>query len=505
MTGMTRLVTPTNCSVVGFGTPIGAPYRMTTQDACEKIENIVLITLLGAGIGLAAWGRPGISTGAVAGFMFSFLIYSVGRIWHRVHSHRYEVTPVSKQIVDQHSPALGKYSRADVKVIDNAAECFEIKKALLRLAKTSIEWSFNFAGGRDFREVMSIIRKRMDEHPQLRVHLILSEDLLTKQDRLLLQELERHQRFAYLITQRLYSTEPFPHSEENHVKLLLVDGQHFILGGSGVHSRMTAVDSPLGPPESDETFSAKLLHRAVRDTDLAGSGPMAETMRQQFFALYQTWENRTHNVDINRFFPLEESVSQLEQCSLPAALEGFGYIKNVKIKLFVGGPEHRLKNPITEEVAKRIRKATSEIRLASLCINPTKPIREALKGQRGRVVVIGYTGHTFPLSFASWACYNLFDKIFEHHSLGIMYHRKIDTFDGKLVVVGSYNLGAKSGDCDDEIICTMKDERVAQVVNCSLVADAADSTLQEPQHQHLSLVLKMVGSVSQYVLGRFWI
>jgi hypothetical protein len=178
---------------------------------------------------------------------------------------------------------------------------------LISTAQSSIELSPNFAGGKAFCEILDLIAIGMSKHPQLRVHLILSKDLLEDLDRGKLEELAQNEQFVYLVTDRLFYPHPFVHTEENHVKLLIVDGKYFVMGGSGIHPKMirdTYSHENMGNEKS--TFAAQFVDQAFHDADLVGTGEAVGELRHHFFGLFSKWEERTLAVKKNRFFPLRK-------------------------------------------------------------------------------------------------------------------------------------------------------------------------------------------------------
>ena len=107
------------------------------------------------------------------------------RIWHALFpKYRTNFNPANNNLS---APALGKFVNTDVRVSNHATESLEWKKELIRNAEQSIELSANFAGGEVFRDVLSIIESRMEKKVELKVHLLLSADLIEKTDKLKLE------------------------------------------------------------------------------------------------------------------------------------------------------------------------------------------------------------------------------------------------------------------------------------------------------------------------------
>lgn len=382
---------------------------------------------------------------------------------------------------------VGKYSLANVRLAKTSQEGMQWKKELIASAQESLELSANFAGGSTFREVLAILKKKMQERPQFKTHMLLTVDFLEKEDLKILQSMqtEFESRFQLLITDRHFRVSPVIHSEENHVKLLVVDGKYFVAGGSGIHPRLSSDIFETEKEEEKPTKFATLIEKRALDMDIvAESKPLSETLRRQFFNLYRIWETRTNkSLHNDRFFPLINEAGYCKKFH-----EGEGLIQSVRLKCIVGGPEHRGKNPIVRAYAKRILKAKSEVRLANLQFNPTKKIREALGNARPHKKIIGYFNGIGKVStpgrkigvLTNRRNYPLLHKVYEFKSDFQMYHKKVATFDDTHLIIGSFNIGEKSCKFDHELVVVAKDQRVTRSCKAVLKMDGKRST----KHYH---------------------
>jgi hypothetical protein len=431
--------------------------------------------LAGAAIGAFA-GPMGMIIGAFIGGSIPFIPIVLTLIHRRLFAHRFEtVTPPS--ITAPGSPPLSKYTTANVKVLTNVEDSFACKKEFIKAAKQSIELSANFAGGKEFREVLGLIDAKMVELPHFKTHLLLSEDLLEEADKKELAALAKkfEGRFVYLVTDRVFSTEPHLHSEENHVKALVVDGTFAVVGGEGIAPEM--VRSTFDKEDAKKRpLSSMFLSKCFRDMGVAAEGPIASTVRKAFFQLFYKWEKRMGKSHLLRFFPLTAgAIATPHGWDTDTAV-----LKEVRVKCVIGGPEHSGNNPIDKTLAKRILKAVREVRIASLLFDPSPRLKKALK--RTKAHKIGYfNGNTFFLNIIhvlrSRPHYPLLSEVYEHKKEEQLYHSKVSTFDGSHTVIGSYNIGEKSCECDDEIVFVVKDSRLTAIVNGSLDQDARDGTL----------------------------
>lgn len=413
------------------------------------------------------------------------------------------------QIYSDHDDCkVGKYYNANVRLASTADEGFEWKKSLIESAQESIELSANYAGGSSYREILQLIDARMSQNVQLKAHLIVSCDFLESLD---IAEHERLKekfgdRFQLLVTDRRFNFDGKVISTENHVKMLIVDGRYFVAGGTSTHPRLASERFASEKPGQNDvqetpTLAARTLELSARDMDIVGeSQQLAHVMRKQFFNLYRIYEihsqNSTHSGGMilrNRFFELQEAAGQ---CARFEAEEG--RIDDVRMKFIVSGPEHRGNNAITQQYAKRIRKAQREIKLANWMFNPPKPVLRALKSAKldQNKTVTAYVNDTGKLSCKNFITYGIVsrphygivDKVYEYNVPDQVFHKKVATFDDSHTIIGSYNFNTKSHKHDHEVAFVIKDPRVTALCKEVLAEDQARSvefTQNQVEQQHV--------------------
>lgn len=403
---------------------------------------------------------------------------------------------------------VGKYYQANVRLTATTDEGFVWKKQLISSAESSIELSCNFAGGSHFREILCLIDAQMSKSEKLKVHIISSNDLLEKSD---LEELQRlktcyGERFQSLVTDRSLKVGLSIHTEENHVKMLVVDGKYFVGGGTGIHPQLCRAASNPADDTETPTNSAKLLPAAASDLDIVGeSREIATVMRKQFFNLYQLYETGP-----NRHFPIDGP-----QGVCTAFTQEPGLIENVRMKFIVGGPEHRGKNPINLHYAKRIEEAQSEIRLANWEFNPSSEVREALQKaknpqKRKKVVFLatglphlGLVSRTL-LVLINRGAYSLADKVYEYQEPDAWIHKKVGTFDDTHMMIGSYNLGKKSAQFDHEVAFVIKDSRVTSLCKKNLKNDKLSSTkIKRAEIENNQIGYALVSAIPTILMENF--
>ncbi|MBA2367858.1 MAG: phosphatidylserine/phosphatidylglycerophosphate/cardiolipin synthase family protein [Candidatus Protochlamydia sp.] len=462
-----------------FGEAIGDPYSVSLKKLAGQIALFGVSALAPVGMGALCANLPmGIAISGIA--LTQLAIYMAAKeIFNRYNDHRYRLSfePAANEV---NAPKLGTYTPTDLRISNHATESSEWKKALITSARHSIELSPNFAGGEKFEEVLQLIENQMRQFPDLKCHIIVSSDLLVENDKEKLNFLKStYPNFNHLITDRIYTTTPKLLSEENHVKMLIVDGQYFAMGGTGIHDKM-AREIVSNDDVNDSSLGSKFIDKAFRDTDIIGYGEIGETMRNQFFNLYRIWEHRMTGKSSDRFFP--SMPEKNKTCSIFHEEEGL--ITNAKMKYIVGGPEHRKNNPISAEISTLIDHSEKEVRIANLLFNPDKKICKALKkAKEKKIDITGYfngTGKDSSSAHYLYALpnrynYHLITKAFEYNKKDLLYHKKLMTVDSRFTLVGSYNFGVKSAICDYENICVIDDTRVAAIMNEALDEDKTNS------------------------------
>lgn len=393
------------------------------------------------------------------------------KIWNALfHKHRLHFAPVQGNPT---GPGLGVYVPTDVVISNQVEETLKWKKELIQFAEQSIELSANFAGGQVFRDVLDDIEQRMKAKPLLQVHLILSPDLLEPADKQMLNLLQsKYPNFHCLITQRIYKKSLC--SQENHVKILIVDEKYFVTGGTGIHEKMTREVVPPGLASGPVPLGAKLIDKGFRDTDLIGCGDVTKTMRTQFFNLFRIWEHKMTGKARSRYFGMDASANVAD---FTAFNNDTNRMQQVRLKFIVSGPEHQ-KNPIVEEYSRLISTAKTTIKIGSLIFNPAAKIRKSLKGRiKANVTIKGCFNGTkkafahYIYAFPNRGNYNLLTHAYEYQEPDQLYHKKVMVVDTQTAVVGTANLGIKSAKHDYEAIVVMDDARVAGIVDNALDVD----------------------------------
>lgn len=469
----------------GFGTVIEDSDKIKFKDVAKKIALFALPIIIGGAVGFAVGNIPGLVIGASAGAIVSLSILSLLLIRRLLYSHMFKVDLPNNNKASSAETMLGKYTEANLLPINRVKKSFEWKKRLIQSAETSIELSGNYAGGDKFFEILEAINERMTIKPELKTHIIISKDLVGKKnlDFLEILKIKFPGRFNCLITDRYYMTLPETHSEENHVKLLIIDEKYFLMGGTGIRPNMARENYDPNDGDQGETYTSRvIMDRCFRDTDLAGEGKIAIEMRKQFFNLHKILEIRNSGKEIDRYF----SIDGMIKGNCEAFHEKKSVVNNARMKFIVSGPEHRRRNPITKEILKRIGKAKDNIKIANLFFIPDVSIKKALKQKKKNTdVIITYYGNGLTegiqkiihsiFTLTARPNYHLTTTTYEYKIPGRLYHKKVTTFDDSYTMIGTYNFSKKSAQYDYEITCLVKNEKVTKAYNKGLDEDALNS------------------------------
>ena len=480
----------------GFGVRVLEPFNEKSGATCKKVA-LAAATILGCGAAAAALVLGGAIIGAgvgVAGLAIlgSSVLIDKAVVSAKKKSHAAEAALIeerkAKELAPAAGPGLGVESSADLRLSCRVEETLQWKLDLIKSAEKSIELSPNFGGGEPFRRILKAIQDRMAENPDLKVHIIVSFDVLEKADKALLKDLKTQfgDRFSVLVTSKVMTLGA---SQENHVKLLLIDEKYFVIGGSNIDPFMTSeAPVPVHP-------KLPLGGLGFRDMDIIGEGAVAKTMRQQFFALYHKWELRADKKAKDRFFAIE---GETEDCVQFFNAPGKIFFRK-QVSFFVGGAEHKNANPIVQAIADRIQTATKKVRIASFVLNFPEQMRAALKAKKGMVKIIAYTtGANAKTAFwqkflyglfgvISLKNYDLFSRVHKSDQQDQFYHRKVITIDDTITIIGSSNFGVKSSRLDDEVILSISDPEITQAVIQSLKEDKARAIRMEKEKGDLNV------------------
>jgi phosphatidylserine/phosphatidylglycerophosphate/cardiolipin synthase-like enzyme len=342
----------------------------------------------------------------------------------------------------------------------------EAKFHLLESAKQSIELSANFAGGAHLDRLLDIFKEKLRD-PNFKIHFIVSEDLITKEQQQRITKLNTaHPESCHiLVTARsLNHHRDTLSTTENHAKMVLVDGSFAIVGDSGIqdfydHQGDGKFDDNSKRELSLQTrFKERFLGRATKSADLLIHGPLATQMRESYFRLHAVLEKRTTATFKKRYFPLDATKPILDADTLPKPP-----LRKVSNLHFFGSDPDCPYNSITKEYVRLIQTAKKTITICNMEFSLVPELRSALeqaKKNNPKLTVTLITNGKHPTSPGSQELFvpanrmhyspDVIDTVCEFKVHKTLLHQKAMLVDGKSWVIGSYNISPKSAYYDYE-------------------------------------------------------
>lgn len=441
--------------------------------------------------------------------LICFSLFSLQSVW-AVENEKTTIDPIElKEFFDfqenyyqQHATASPKVPHTNALIVtENGLETIEWDKELIRHAEQSVELSGSLCGGETFRSILDVMVERLNQVPNLQIHLLTCPVLLDEDDEKKLAEimLRFPTRFHYMPCADVFFVLPDMALINNHVKMVVVDEKYYTAGGTNKEDRLATDGSYPVPRIPKPGILGAYMPAGVRDMDVVGSGPMAKTLRQQFYALYALWEyQKAHgslpkkeeqSYNLNRYFAINDEMI--------AEIEGFDrnprLIYNASIKMiFTGAMDHP--NKISKEYERLMDGAQSYIVVANLYWNPAEIVLKSAMRAVNRGVSfelhsngindnspkynglfvwanrINYPAIFYGKEFRFWEIQSSKKapvrntRVFEYHVKDILYHKKVMVIDNHITVIGSYNLGTKSDISDHEMVLVIDSKEVAQDV-----------------------------------------
>jgi phosphatidylserine/phosphatidylglycerophosphate/cardiolipin synthase-like enzyme len=393
----------------------------------------------------------------------------------------------------------GEEGNNKIIVCDNGLEMFQWDLDFLSHAQESVEVIACFFGGKTACDLIEAIKARLQQVPTLQVHLLASPILMKEKEWSMIHELQERypDNFHLELSTQVASLSPDLLTIDNHVKVFIVDETYFSAGGTNLEEKHCSEGTYTPDRETGEeqTEVDELLPAGMRDQDIVGKGPLARELRKAFFQLYSVWENYNQTQLLEKDLKIFENKHYFEVTNncfverFETATEA-REVSPQQIKCVIGGP-HQPVNAITQEYIRLIGNAKQEIILAHLYFLPVYPIFQALmeaanRGVKLTIVTNGISEFS-PISihFFGWGnrlsylpmfygnTYHFWDAtyvaslpvknthIYEYSLPDMLLHKKMMLIDGKIFVVGSYNMSLKSACGDYELIIVLDSEEIA--------------------------------------------
>jgi phosphatidylserine/phosphatidylglycerophosphate/cardiolipin synthase-like enzyme len=420
------------------------------------------------------------------------LAYSFYRIYH-VDQH----SPIP---FPAHVPGLGVWSENSVFMTENGEESMQMKLRLVESAQHSIEISGSYCGGKIFDTMLDLIAQKLESNPELQVKIIANQDLLTTSNyeriRLLAQRYPNN--FFLLETKQQFILLPTLRTIANHTKFLIADGTRGMTGGTGVQDMLSREGAEEGVELSAKE---KFLGKGARDMDALVTGPIAETMRHEYYQLLEKWNALTPqrrkygNLEGQReFAPVPEQIKD-ESIALDAQIfqdKNPERVARAPTTLITGGYEHGSAHGCFLAYMQMIREAQKTISIANMCLNYPPIVTELENAARRGVKIRVITNGNDPKSpmgarFLGPANRSELEKLlqigvvcYEYAQESTLFHKKVMIIDDRYTTIGSYNLSYHCSESEDEDILIFDSEEVAEQTQAILDEDVRRSQQISP-------------------------
>ncbi|MFN0065460.1 MAG: phospholipase D-like domain-containing protein [Chlamydiales bacterium] len=404
----------------------------------------------------------------------------------------------------------------DIIVCEHGVEMFNWDLEFVRHAEESIEGSLCFFGGFIAQDLLHALEQRMEERPALQVHILVTPILMEKEDSDLVAHMlsQFPNRFHIVYAYNQMTENPDIGSIDNHMKIFVVDEKYYAMGGSNYDDIAICVGTePATKAPSGKPVPVNIPW-ASRDQDIVGRGAAAKILRHHFFNQYTLWEDfneygRIRELDPEKYsyrnhsFPVrgELVVDSFENC------EKLIPLNKGQLKIVAGGP-HQGMNHITQEYVRLMKLAQKEIIMANLYYNPPDPIYKLIKDANIPITImtngirntspdcnelycwanrVNYVPTFYGRTFHFWEKKKCADKsvkntrIFEYNVWKTVLHKKAMTVDDRYAVIGSYNLGTKSDQCDYELIAVIDSPKAVEELKKVFATDKAHSQEVTPR------------------------
>lgn len=482
---------------IGFGEipPASAIPNKAKPNPVNLVTLLATVIVLGAALsGSSLGGIAAIYLGPVMSFLRGGILGAGGGIAACaagaaiIAKNRFKLPknlPVNWNLLHGLAPKkLGEVQPDQSIIYSNTADLStKYKLEIIQNATRCVEISGNYVGGKLFRQALLLLEDKMKASKDFQVHILGVNDLIEEEDEKQLASLSLRypNQFKYLISHSKWNISPELRKVDNHVKLVVVDENEYVLGGTGFQEALGkyAGDQEVAK-DPHASFNSSVVGRGFRDKDIVGQGSAAKTLRWEFFKLFAVWEALMtgctgHQVK-NHYFPVS---------SVPVS------------KMFVGGRKAHVKvlvsqpdcpNAITAEYIKLIERCKKRILIGHMMMSSQAIMPALLKAiDNGKEVIIVTNGvhdkspisHSF-MARRNWTNYlPLLEKaarthpkvkIYEYSVAYITYHAKLMIVDN-LTMIGSYNLSDKSHTSDHELSVVIDSPEITEEAIKGLMAD----------------------------------
>lgn len=329
----------------------------------------------------------------------------------------------------------------EIRLLPNL-ESFEMRRELIRNAKKSIHvlvWAvYNDETGQEFRD---LLLEALENNPGIDIRLIVDGNIANLKGKKVLKYLDKKSEGKIRIMKwksRRYR------ANGNHRKLMIVDGEHVIVGGINIGNN----------------YSHMATKDKWRDLDMYIRGQRAALNADNQFSIIWNKQltefpkllNKLGQMEIHDIKGSEEGPSVLfvDQHPGSAVKESYHHIHTGIVKLFRDAREtidienaYFIMDPIIKKELEKVLKRGVKVRIFT---NSDKSVDEQIV--------------SMPIMNSARDAVTMGAKVYLRQTTTL--HSKYMVVDGKISVIGSFNFHPRSLRFDAENVAVIFDEKVAQ-------------------------------------------
>ncbi len=398
---------------------------------------------------------------------------------------------------------------------DNGLETFEILLKALEKARYSAELGLCLAGGEVLLKILRVLEERFSVEPEFRAFLMLQPIFLFKEEKDLIESLSKKTggRFQCVFTGWIPSSTILnPNVIEMHVKLSIVDGKYFFIGGTNFEDFMCTEGDKIPEVVDSPRLQIGGMSRplAFRDQDVVGrSVALGSKLREEFHKSFVMWK-KNQDCLMQKFFDANEFSSDpevLQNLSVGAGVQEpleeifikeFEFSPDLvevearNVKVIFSGPNDGNGNPITLEYKNLINEAKESVKISQMYFIPvpsifSSVINAVLRGVKLEIISNGshenspqltmnyawgnrmrYIPMMYGRDFPLWGKKQCMQtkpfpvSVYEFDLYQTQLHKKCMLVDDEIFVIGSYNFCKKSHDIDYESIIVIRSKEFAR-------------------------------------------
>lgn len=400
------------------------------------------------------------------------------------------------------APDFGEFSENKVFLGNNGPDTFKVKVDLMKRAKKTTNLLGSFHGGKPFDQVLNIMEDKLKEGVTVRICTL--NDLLTPSNIKKIKYLAKTYPKSFKCLMRSREIRFAPHLEARyfHQKLLVVDSEVAVTGGTGIVDSFVSEPKKRDPARKVPFKESLMGFEGTRDQDAVVMGPSVRTIEKEIFRTFHKWETMTRDSVLVRLFSNQGIFGKLP---LPKTLPSASKKKNSALKRYFleryqarkggkglaavisSGPEHGTENFCKKSYLKLIAEAKDEIVIGNHYFEEETIVKALIQAKKRGVKITVITNGAVPgqklatqlpyckskLAFEKVVKHGI--KAFQYGKPHLLYHKKIIVVDRKMLGIGSMNIYTQSYEQCEEELFLVQSRKIARKALKGLKEDIRDS------------------------------